>query len=103
MRWLNVRGAEMTQDEWRDARLRSLGVWFGKSSEPAGGLLLLLNAGDSEQPFVVPAPPSGAPWVCHFDTARENAQLQSLKAAGAISACCKQRRIAGELIVWTRA
>ena len=59
-----------------------LGVWFGKSraSRP-DGLLLLLNAGDSEQPFVVPAPPSGGPWMCHFDTARENPELQSLKAA----------------------
>ena len=81
VRWLNVRGGEMTQDEWRDAGLRSLGVWFDKSSEPAAGLLLLLNAGDSEQPFVVPAPPSDGLWMCHFDTARENPQLQSLKAA----------------------
>ncbi len=79
--WLNVRGGEMTQDEWRDAGLHTLGVWFGKPSESGGGLLLLLNAGDSEQPFVVPTPPSGGPWMCHFDTARENPELQRLKPA----------------------
>ena len=79
--WLNVRGGEMTQDEWRDAELRSLGAWFGKQSESAGGLLLLLNAGESELPFAVPAPSSGGPWKCHFDTARENPELQRLKGA----------------------
>ena len=63
---------------------RDCAVWVSGSasaSEPAGGLLLLLNAGDSEQPFVVPAPPPSGPWMCHFDTARENTELQSLKAA----------------------
>ncbi len=79
--WLNVRGGEMTQDEWTDVGLRSLGVWFGKSSESAGGLLLLLNAGNSALSFVVPTPPSGGPWMCHFDTARENPEIESLKAA----------------------
>jgi hypothetical protein len=71
----------MTQDEWRDGELRSLGVWFGKPGESAGGLLLLLNAGDSDQSFVVPTPPSGGPWMCHFDTARESPELESLKTA----------------------
>jgi isoamylase len=78
--WLNVRGAEMTQDDWQNGALRSLGVWFGKRGELAGGLLLLLNTGDSAQSVILPTPAAGGPWVCHFDTAREGPQAaQSLK------------------------
>ncbi len=34
--WLNVRGTEMTQSEWQDANLRTLGIWFGEHSRRGG-------------------------------------------------------------------
>ncbi len=70
--WLHARGSEMTQTDWRDENLRSLGVWFGKRSHSPGRLMLLLNADASALPFVLPAPPAGGLWSCRFDTAREN-------------------------------
>ena len=53
--WLHARGAEMTQDDWNDGNLRTLGIWYGKRSNWAARLLLLLNASDSAQTFVLPA------------------------------------------------
>jgi isoamylase len=79
--WLHARGSEMTQDDWQDGALLSLGIWFGKRSNSAGRLLLLFNAGDTPQSFILPAPPAGAPWTCHFDTARDRLEVQSLKIA----------------------
>jgi isoamylase len=67
--WLHARGSEMTQDDWQDAALRSLGIWFCKRSHSGGRLLLLLNAGESAQGFALPALPAGNPWICRFDTA----------------------------------
>jgi len=69
--WLHARGSEMTQDDWQDAALRSLGIWFCKRSLSGGRLLLLLNAGASDQGFVLPALPAGNSWICRFDTARD--------------------------------
>jgi isoamylase len=67
--WLHARGSEMTPDDWRGATLRSLGVWFGKRSDSAARLLLLFNAGQAAQTFMLPAPPAGNGWICRFDTA----------------------------------
>jgi isoamylase len=75
--WLHARGSEMTQDDWLDGTLRSLGVWFGKRSHSAGRLLLLINAADSLLAFVLPALPAGDPWICRFDTAREHPAEQT--------------------------
>ena len=44
--WLNVRGTEMTQSEWQDANLRTLGIWFGEQQRAVEHLLLLVNAAD---------------------------------------------------------
>jgi isoamylase len=76
--WLNVRGSEMTQGEWQDANLRALGVWFGKRNDSRGRLLLLVNAGDSEQTFSLPATPAYEPWIRQFDTALDTFQAKSL-------------------------
>jgi isoamylase len=77
--WLHPRGSEMTQDDWRDGALRTLGIWFGKHGDAAGRLLLLLNACDSQQTFVMPAPPADSPWLRRFDTASVDTEALSLE------------------------
>jgi isoamylase len=77
--WLHPRGSEMTQDDWRDGALRALGIWFGKHGDAAGRLLLLLNASDSQQTFVMPAPPADSPWLRRFDTASADTEALSLE------------------------
>ena len=79
--WLNVGGAEMKQGEWQDVNQRSLGIWFGKRKDLAGRLLLLLNAGDQEQVFVLPSVAVNGPWIRHFDTALDGEESQSLGQA----------------------
>jgi isoamylase len=76
--WLNVRGAEMTQSEWRDANQRSLGVWFGEHPGAMDRLLLLVNAAESEQSFALPSAAADGPWICLFDTASESLAANSL-------------------------
>jgi isoamylase len=79
--WLNVRGAEMTQGEWRDSSLRALGIWFGEHSGSVEHLLLLVNSGDSQQTFELPPAPENGPWIRLFDTALEGGEASSLGAA----------------------
>jgi pullulanase/glycogen debranching enzyme len=81
VKWLNVRGAEMTQSEWRDPGSRTLGIWFGEHSRSVEHLLLLVNAGDSEQSFGLPPAPADGPWICLFDTALEGVGANSLGSA----------------------
>jgi isoamylase len=76
--WLNVRGAEMTQSEWQDANLRTLGIWFGERSGSVEHLLLLVNTADFEQSFGLPDAPAEGPWICLFDTAAESLGASSL-------------------------
>jgi isoamylase len=76
--WLNVRGTEMTQGDWQDANLRTLGIWFGEHSGSVEHLLLLVSSADSQQPFALPAAPAGGPWICLFDTAIEGVGAKSL-------------------------
>ncbi|HEX4151007.1 MAG TPA: glycogen debranching protein GlgX [Steroidobacteraceae bacterium] len=64
--WLHPRGSEMTQDDWRDEALRSLGILFGKRSHATGRFLLLLNADDGARVFALP----DDSWSCRFDTAQ---------------------------------
>ena len=77
--WLHARGAEMTQDDWRDENLRTLGIWYGKRSNWAARLLLLLNASDSVQTFILPAPPADSPWRRRFDTASKTTEVLVLE------------------------
>jgi pullulanase/glycogen debranching enzyme len=76
--WLNVGGTEMKQGEWQDGNLRALGIWFGKRNDLQRRLLLLLNAGDIEQKFTLPAAPADEPWIRQFDTALDTYQATSL-------------------------
>jgi isoamylase len=79
--WLNVRGTEMTQSEWQDSELRTLGMWFGEHTGSAEHLLLLVNSAGSEQSFGLPAAPADGPWICLFDTASEGVGARSLGPA----------------------
>jgi isoamylase len=79
--WLNVRGTEMTQSEWQDSELRTLGMWFGEHTGSAEHLLLLVSSANSEQPFGLPAAPADGPWICLFDTASEGVASRSLGPA----------------------
>ena len=79
--WLNVRGAEMTQSEWHDPELRTLGITFGEHTGSEEHLLLLVNSADTEQSFGLPAAPADRPWICLFDTAKEGIAAKSLGAA----------------------
>jgi isoamylase len=79
--WLNVRGTEMTQSEWQDSELRTMGMWFGEHTGSVEHLLLLVNSAGLEQSFALPTAPAHAPWICLFDTASEGAGANSLGAA----------------------
>ncbi len=79
--WLHIRGGEMTQNDWQNLEVRTMGVLFGNRNNASGRLLLLLNASDDTHEFSVPAAPPGAPWECQFDTAREEAEVRILDFA----------------------
>ncbi len=76
--WLHRHGREMTQDDWHDAHVQTLGILFGNRNNTAHRLLLLLNASDDRQEFCIPAAPPGVPWARRFDTAREDGKGQTL-------------------------
>jgi isoamylase len=76
--WLHLRGGEMSQNDWQDGNLRTLGVLFGNRNNTAHHLLFLLNAADVPVDFNVPAAGAGLAWVCRFDTAREHAEIRTL-------------------------
>jgi glycogen operon protein len=76
--WLHLRGGEMSQNDWQDGNLRTLGVLFGNRNNTAHHLLFLLNAADVPVDFNVPAAGAGLAWACRFDTAREHAEIRTL-------------------------
>jgi glycogen operon protein len=76
--WLHVRGGEMTQNDWQDGNVRTLGILFGNRHNTAHRLLFLLNASDESFEFSVPAVPPRAPWICRFDTARADTEVRTL-------------------------
>jgi isoamylase len=76
--WLHLRGGEMSQNDWQDVNLRTLGVLLGNRNNTAHRLLLLLNAADEPVEFNVPAAGAGLAWVCRFDTGREHAEIRTL-------------------------
>jgi glycogen operon protein len=81
VKWLNVHGTEMTQSEWQDSSLRTLGMWFGEHTGSAEHLLLLVNSAGSEHSFGIPAAPHDGPWICLFDTALQGIGANSLGGA----------------------
>jgi isoamylase len=79
--WLHARGTEMRQEDWRDAQLRTMGIWFGEHSGSVEHLLLLVNSAASEQRFALPAAPAAGPWIRLFDTALQGVAASSLGTA----------------------
>jgi isoamylase len=75
--WLHPLGREMTQNDWRDGDLRTIGILFGNRNNAVHRLLLLLNAGDAPVEFLMPVAPPGSPWVRRFDTAQGGLQTQA--------------------------
>ncbi len=76
--WLHPRGDEMTQVDWADGNLRTLGAWFGKRNNSPDRLLLLLNADAAPQSFVLPVTPGGRYWTRLFDTSIDDLQAARL-------------------------
>jgi glycogen operon protein len=68
--WLHASGREMTQNDWQDGNLRTLGILFGNRNNAAHRLMLLLHAGDAPLEFQLPVACQGPQWRCRFDTAR---------------------------------
>ncbi len=81
VKWLHAGGREMTQADWQDASLRTLGIWFGEQTGSVEHLLLLVNSSNAVQSFVLPAAPADAPWIRLFDTARDTIGANSLGSA----------------------
>jgi glycogen operon protein len=77
--WLHPRGGEMSQGDWQDSALRALGIWYGEHTGSVEHLLLLLNAAEQPQSFVLPQ--ADGPWICLFDTAVVSLTAKSLGAA----------------------
>ncbi len=79
--WLRPDGAEMTDEEWRRAYARCLGVYLsgaGLTETDARGrpvrdddFLVLFNAHDGPIAFRLPAPGGETEWLALLDTARE--------------------------------
>ncbi len=79
--WLNPRGAEMTEDEWRDASVLCLGMFLsGKGLDETDergrklsdeSFLVLLNAHHEDVGFTLPPQYSGVRWSAWMDTSRE--------------------------------
>jgi glycogen operon protein len=76
--WLHPRGSEMSEADWKDGQLRTLGMWYGRGASPVGRLLLLFNAEDAPQAFSLPQPPPGVPWICQFDTSDDTCGSRGL-------------------------
>jgi isoamylase len=79
--WLNPKGNEMTEDEWRDATVCCLGMFLsgqGLDEMDERGrkrgdenFLLLLNAHHQDVEFILPAFRPSARWNAWMDTSRE--------------------------------
>jgi isoamylase len=79
--WLNPKGNEMSEDEWRDASVRCLGMFLSgqglDETDERGRKLsdenffMLFNAHHEDVNFTLPAFRPGARWGAWMDTSRE--------------------------------
>ena len=74
--WLHPRGGEMTQADWGDGSLRTLGMSLGKRNHSPGRFLLLLNADSADQRFRLPAVPANRHFTILFDTASDDLEAR---------------------------
>ncbi|MDE2162739.1 MAG: glycogen debranching protein GlgX [Alphaproteobacteria bacterium] len=81
--WLSPEGHEMTQADWTSRRNHCLGVRYAAVSEMDAetytrrldphAFLLLMNAGDTSQKFILPDTGADRKWSCVIDTASADA------------------------------
>ncbi|HWJ06865.1 MAG TPA: glycogen debranching protein GlgX [Steroidobacteraceae bacterium] len=91
--WLHPSGREMTDADWNDSNLRSIGVLMnGLAAQGRAGadLLVVFNADDADVEMTLP-PPAGAPWTVLFDTADASAEA-SPRAMQSIASLRVQQR-----------
>jgi isoamylase len=79
--WLNPRGNEMSEEEWRDASVHCLGMFLSgqglDETEERGrtvsdeNFLVLMNAHHEDAGFVLPSFGAGGRWAAWMDTSRE--------------------------------
>ncbi len=80
--WLNPAGNEMSEDQWRDASVRCMGMFLsGQGLDETDGrgrklgdedFLVLLNAHHEDIEFTLPALHAGSQWSAWMDTSRES-------------------------------
>jgi isoamylase len=80
--WLNPAGNEMSEDQWRDASVRCMGMFLSgqglDETDERGrklgdeNFLVLLNAHHEDIEFTLPALHAGSQWSAWMDTSREN-------------------------------
>jgi isoamylase len=68
--WLTPTGLELSEADWQDADARALGMWLrsGAGAEPS--LLVLLNPGEADVDFHLPALPGGS-WTLELSSAEQ--------------------------------
>jgi isoamylase len=74
--WVNVSGAEMKEDEWKDPNLRTIGMLMDGRAQVSGikrpasdvTLLLVLNSYHEPIEFTLPKFADGERWLCLIDT-----------------------------------
>jgi glycogen debranching enzyme GlgX len=76
--WLQADGTPLADADWRDPAQRVLGAAIGAPGPTGQALLLLMNAGDSDVPFALPA----GRWRVLLDTA---ANSPAAPEAGAVA------------------
>jgi glycogen operon protein len=62
--WMRADGRTMEQGDWHDSTGRTLACLIGRPGRARAPLLLLVNAGPTEEPFRLP----GGVWQCLLDT-----------------------------------
>jgi glycogen operon protein len=74
--WINASGAEMSAEEWSDARMKCFGMLMDGRARPTGvrqrgteaAMLLVLNSHYDLVNFTLPAYPDGTAWSLLIDT-----------------------------------
>ena len=84
--WLRPDGREMTDDDWRNAKNRVLGMWLPAHAADevddrgrpvrADSLLLLLNAGDRAVRFALPGTEADGGWRELVSSASPSTRMQ---------------------------
>ena len=83
VRWLTPDGSPMTEERWNDGENRTLGIHLSGQAgdrflteqgepEPDDNFLILLNAGQRRETWILPESENGSPWRVRISTAYSN-------------------------------